>query len=575
MNFRGDQAGVCTFYQGSWPVIGLTRKTMRFTCSKLLHILAMVLAAFATQQTELIHAADTPVQRPNILFIVADDLGIGDLQCYGNPFVDTPVINSLSHAGVRLTDHYAPSPLCAPSRAGLLTGRYNHRTGAVDVPSNRGLDRIALSEKTFGDYFRHAGYRTALIGKWHNGLYCRDYLPHQRGFDLFYGFPNGGQDYWKWNLLRNDVAVPHDGRYLTDALNDEAVAFIRSSVNDAKPFALFLSHHVPHQPFQAPAAMVNKYRRRLGKDGSETVAIIYAMIEAMDTGLGRVFQTLKELGQWEQTVIVFTSDNGAQLSAATNRYHASFSGNKGDVGEQGIRVPAIVAWPGEIPAGRVVSTPIHGCDWLPTLYSLTGAAAPIGAKPLDGLNVMPMLLGQDQPALKSRVLPFQKNRYMPTAHSDAAIRQDRWKLVWPGVAETMSKDSARDNPSYLRGVVRPHWEMPLDRELGDVPAFQQKRLRLYDLDADPAERHDVAGRYPEKVAELSGQYDAWFDAVMVDWRHARQGILDHDREYWKDRAAPDAAALFKDFWQWKKTPRSVDSRTADPLKVFQGYWNTK
>ena len=155
-----------------------------------------------------IHAAEISERQPNVLFIIADDLGIGDLQCYGNPYVDTPAINSLANDGVLFTDHYAPSPLCAPSRAGYLTGRFNHRTGAVDVPSNRGLDRIALSEKTFGDYFRSAGYATSLIGKWHNGLYCRDYLPHQRGFDLFFGFPNGGQDYWKWNLLRNDVAVP-------------------------------------------------------------------------------------------------------------------------------------------------------------------------------------------------------------------------------------------------------------------------------------------------------------------------------------------------------------------------------
>jgi arylsulfatase A len=119
-----------------------------------------------------------------------------------------------------------------------------------------------LSEKTFGDYFRHAGYATALIGKWHNGAYSQDYLPNGRGFDLFFGFPNGGQDYWKWNLLRNDGAVPHDGRYLTDALNDEAITFIRA--HGAKPFALWLAHHAPHGPLQAPEALVQKYQKRLG-----------------------------------------------------------------------------------------------------------------------------------------------------------------------------------------------------------------------------------------------------------------------------------------------------------------------
>jgi len=169
----------------------------------LLAVLALVLVIKS-------HATE-PALKPNILFILADDLGWGDLRCYGNSVIDTPTLDGLAKSGIRFTDYYSPSPLCAPARASLLTGRHNHRTGAVDVPSNRGLDRLDSSEKTFGDYFRHAGYSTALIGKWHNGLYHRDHLPHRRGFDSFYGFPNGGQDYWKWNLLRNDDAAPHDG----------------------------------------------------------------------------------------------------------------------------------------------------------------------------------------------------------------------------------------------------------------------------------------------------------------------------------------------------------------------------
>ena len=558
-------------------------------------VIALLNALLSTLPVTLV-AADPPLknQPPNVLFILADDLGIGDLQCYGNPLVETPAINALAREGVLLTDHYAPSPLCAPSRAGYLTGRFNHRTGAVDVPSNRGLDRITLTERTFGDYFRDAGYATALIGKWHNGLYCNDYLPHRRGFDLFYGFPNGGQDYWNWNLLRNDDAVPHDGRYLSDALNDQAVSFIRSSQD--RPFAIFLAHHAPHSPFQAPDTLIQKYRQRLGSDGSENVAVIYAMIEAMDAGLARVFRTLKEQGLWEQTIIVFSSDNGAYLGkvdgVSTERYHGTYSGNKGDVGEQGIRVPAIVAWPGHIPGGRIVSTPVHGCDWLPTLYNLAkvmpaGQQTGRGRMPrqreleggrgdlrrFDGVDVMPMLLGQPQPALESRDLPFQKNRYLPAAHSDAAIRRGQWKLVWPGVPATMKKDSARDNPSYLRGIVRPHWEMPLDRQLDELPAFAEPKPRLFDLVADPSERHDLASAHPELVSGLVRRYDAWFNDVMGDWRRSRQAILDHDRTYWKHRRAPDGAALFEDFWQWSKAPQGINPETADPLKVFRGYWN--
>jgi len=536
------------------------------------HFLPLFAAVLVASFTAL-QAAET---KPNILFILADDLGWGDLRCYGNPIIDTPVLDSLAKDGVRLTAHYSPSPLCSPARAGFLTGRFNHRTGAVDVPSNRGLDRIDLSEKTFGDYFRHAGYATALIGKWHNGLYCRDALPHQRGFDLFYGFPNGGQDYWKWNLLRNDAAAPHDGRYLTDALNNEAIRFIREQ--KAKPFALFLAHHAPHSPLQAPEPLVQKYHERLGHDASEAVAITYAMIEAMDTGLGRVFQALRDEGLWENTLIVFTSDNGPVLQrdprlGSQKRFNGVYAGEKGATLEGGIRVPAIVAWPGHIPGGQTVDTPVHGCDWLPTLYSLTSEAAPGGAKPFDGLNLMPLLMGNPTPPLTDRSLFFQRNRYAPVTHTNAAIRQGRWKLYWPGDEGSLKKDSARDNPSYVRGILQPHWEMPLDRQLDPPTTAPQPPPRLYDLNADPAEEHDLAAAHPEIVQSLAQKHETWFSAVVADWQRSREAILEHDRAYWKDRTAPDPATLFKDYWLWKSTPKGTDPKTADPLKIFRGFWN--
>ncbi len=523
-------------------------------------------------------AAVDGASRPNILFILADDLGWGDLRCYGNPHVDTPALDALAKAGVRFTDHYTPSPLCAPARASYLTGRYHHRTGAVDVPSNRGLDRLDPSEKTFGDYFRHAGYSTALIGKWHNGLYHRDHLPHRRGFDLFYGFPNGGQDYWKWNLLRNDDAAPHDGRYLSDALNDEAIAFIRRRA--ARPFALFLAHHAPHSPLQAPAALVKKYRERLGPDASEAVVVTYAMIEAMDAGLARVFQVLQAEDLWEQTIIVFTSDNGPVLRRDSElgsqlRFNGVFSGEKESTLEGGIRVPGIVAWPGHIPGGRVVTTPVHGCDWLPTLYSLAGKSAPAGAKPFDGSNLMPLLEGKPVPALAERPLLFQRNRYAPARHANAAIREGRWKLYWPGDKASLVKDSGRDNPSYRRGLVLPHWEMPLDVELAAPTPAPQPAPRLYDLAADPGEQRDLAATHPEVVSALARKHDAWFGEVQAEWMQSRARIVADDRAAWQGRAAPDPAALFRDFWQWNSAPKGIDSKLADPLKVFPGYWSTR
>ena len=521
----------------------------------------------------------TPLQateKPNILFILADDLGWGDLGCYGNPHLDTPALDALAQAGARLTAHYSPSPLCSPARAGYLTGRYNHRTGAVDVPSNRGLDRITLAERTFGDLFRHAGYATALIGKWHNGLYCRDYLPHRRGFDLFFGFPNGGQDYWQWNLLRNDEAVAHDGRYLTDALNEESIRFIQSHRD--RPFALFLAHHAPHSPLQAPEDLVAKYRDRLGRAASEAVVVTYAMIEAMDRGLQRVFETLQQEDLWHRTLIVFTSDNGPMLGrdpqlGSQQRFNGSFSGEKQDVLEGGIRVPALVAWPGRIPAGQVIDLPVHGCDWLPTLLAQTDVPLPAEAAPFDGVNLMPLLLGKPSPSLTQRALPFQRNRYAPVPDCNAAIREGRWKLYWPGDEASLKKDGPRDNPSYFRGLTHPHWEMPLDRQLDPPSAAAQPAPRLYDLEADPAEQHDLAATHPDLVQSLTQKHTAWFSEVLAEWRHARAQILTHDRAYWKDRSEPDPAALFRDFWWWKSAPKGTDPRTANPLSIFHGFWN--
>jgi arylsulfatase A-like enzyme len=518
-------------------------------------------------------AAEVAAERPNVIFILADDLGWGDLGCYGNPRIDTPVLDGLAAAGVRLTAHYSPAPLCAPARAGYLTGRFNHRTGAVDVPSNRGLDRIDLTERTFGDWFRHAGYATALVGKWHNGLYSREQLPHRRGFDLFWGFPNGGQDYWAWNLLRNDEPVPHDGRYLTDALNDEAVRFIRDACG--RPFALMLAHHAPHAPLQAPERLVEKYRGRLGPDGSEAVAVTYAMIEAMDTGLGRVLQALEDEGLREKTVVVFTSDNGPVLGrqpqlGSQRRFNGGFSGAKQDVLEGGIRVPAIVAWPGRIPAGGVIDTPVHGCDWLPTLFGLTGSPVPSDARPCDGLDLLPLLLGEPAAAVADRPLLFQFNRYAPVRHCNAAIRAGRWKLVWPGDKAAQTKDGGRDNPSYLRGMVEPTWEMPLDRQLDPPSTATQPPPRLFDLEADPAERTDLAAAHPEIVVALAARHDAWFTEVYDEWRGARDRILRHDRAVWRDRSPPDPEVLFHDDWQWQAAPAGTDPTTSDPPTRARG-----
>ncbi len=507
--------------------------------------------------------------RPNVIFILADDLGVGDLACYNNPYLETPVIDGLAKKGIRLTNCCTGSALSAPSRAAILTGRYNHRTGAIDVSSNRGIDRISLSEKTMGDYFHNAGYATGLIGKWHSGLYNNEYLPFNRGFDLFYGFPNGVQDYRSWNLMRNGVYEKHDGRYLTDVINQEAIKFIESNRNN--PFFLFIAHHAPHAPLMAPDSLVQKYKAKNDGTYSDDVATMYAMIEAMDTGLGWVFKKLDELGLSRKTIIVFTSDNGAHILGTYARFRAGLSGNKSNVLEEGIRVPGIIVWPGKIKSGITMDTPVAGIDWLPTLFCQTGGKAPENAKPLDGVNLMPVFLQKKTMAKSDKTLYYQLNRYTPVKYSDATVKMGKWKLYWPGVPETMQKDNMRDGPSVAKGTVEEHWEMPIDYELPSYENVVTSSPKLFNLENDPSEKNDVSSDHPALVDSLKILYSNWFDQVNAEWRKSFNEMIIHDKAVWKDRPIPDPKSLFKDYWDWARA--KADSVKDDPLKVFRGYWS--
>lgn len=466
--------------------------------------------------------------KPNIVFILADDLGYGDLQCYGNPFIETPEINKLANEGVLFTKYYSPSSLCAPARAAILTGMYNHRTGAVDVSSNRAIDRIALSYKTIGDYFKEEGYSTGLIGKWHNGLYDLQYHPNNRGFDYFFGFLNGIQDYWNWNFDRNGTNVPADGRYLTDVITEGSLEFIEK--NRDNPFFLFISHHAPHIPYQAPDNLVKKYLARGSGKLNEKVATLYAMIESMDRGVGKVIDKLETLGLRDNTIIVFTSDNGAHNIGDDHRFQAGLSGTKGIVLEEGIRVPAIVSWPGRFPENKIITTPLHGCDWLPTLLKLVGSSSGI-IETADGIDISDILLKEGNKSMDKRDLYFQKNRYYPVAHSDAAIIEGKWKLYWPGIQETMKKES-KDNPPVWKGATQPHWEMPCDTL---IPAWNNAvplEPQLYNLIEDPSELHDLSALNPEIVNDLIQKWDKWFSDVMKDYKKSWKEIKNTEKRRW-------------------------------------------
>ena len=456
--------------------------------------------------------------RTNIILIVADDLGYGDVGYFGNPDLQTPHLDWMAEQGVVLTQHYAGSPICAPARASLLTGRYNHRTGAVDVPSNRGFDRIALSETTIADVFKSAGYATGMVGKWHNGAHDMRYHPNSRGFDEFAGFLNGGMDFWNWVLDYNGSPNTADGRYLTDVFTEEALSFIDR--HKSEPFFLYVPYNAPHDPLQAPEGLISKYEDR--EKFTPPVSRIYAMIERMDSGIGRILESLKVNGLGRDTLVIFTSDNGPVLGGegeeSRSRYNGMFTGSKYDVLEGGIRVPAILYWPDGLPKGERCDELVHFTDWLPTLTGIAGETS-LSDLSLDGRNVLDVLRGENNAAEPIRF--WQYNRYEPKPYNNAAMRDGRWKLYWPPIPEAQTKDPA-DNIPYFKYLTEAHTILDIDTTVWNPVLSEPKPPLLFDLENDPYEHCDVSGRYPDRLKSMINQWEAWFDNVLADWWEAQK-----------------------------------------------------
>ena len=450
--------------------------------------------------------------RPNIVFILVDDMGYGDIGAFGNDAVETPNLDRLASEGTRLTQHYSGSPMCAPARAALLTGKYPHRVGAIDVPGCRGLDRIALREATLADLFKHAGYATGMVGKWHNGSIDSRYHPNARGFDEFAGFRAGLMDYWEWVLDYNGTFRRADGRYLTDVFTEEAVAFIQR--HRKEPFFLYVAYNAPHRPLQAPQEDVSPFLET--GQFNRGVSILYGMNRRMDEGVGRIVEALERHSLAENTIIIFTSDNGPKFGAVgewdIGRYNGHFSGSKGSVLEGGIRVPAILRWPAGLDGGREFNDLIHFCDWLPTLLAAAGEY-PDKDVDLDGQNVLSVLRGEGGKVNTRRF--WQWNRYTPVANCNAAMRDGPWKLVRLSIPEAMCKptvDNERTRLLYTHPErVTDIWREPVVRDLS-----APRRPLLYDLDQDPYEQNDLVAAYPRRVRSMQQELDRWFESVMAD-----------------------------------------------------------
>lgn len=478
-------------------------------------------------------------QAPNLVLIVADDLGWGDLGCYpkGKAWGEetktpTPHIDALAASGVRCMQGYATGMVCAPSRAALLTGRNQQRFGYYGFEDS--LAPIPRDIRLLPEALQKAGYRTGMMGKWHFSS-AEGSWPLDRGFERFFGFIGGQHDYYQaavgekmHGLGRSSDAFVYDQdkpvsgiKFLTDEFTDRAIDFVAQS--GGKPFFLYLPYNAPHPPMQAPWEFLEKYagQRPDGKFTPRDVA--RASLENLDQNIGRLCQYLKEKGVLENTLIVFTSDNGGSDGGPDRmlQHNGGLKGRKSTFYEGGIRVPFILSWPAGLPAGKVYEKPVSQLDIYPTFLTLAGDP-PVRGSPLDGVDLIPFLTGKDSGVPHPRLFWSVENT------ATWAVRDNDWKLV--------REDS---DPTTLGGKFR-----------GDGP--REYKLQLYDLAADPEESTDLIAANPEIAARLQ--------SLMDDFRSQSKPSL----------ATPEVVASWKAFLEERKKTPELD-RAESPMGS-PGHW---
>ena len=429
-------------------------RSLRIAAGPLLALLVTLWASGSTIET---FGPPAPVP-PNVLLIVADDMGWGDLRLHGNERIDTPVLDRFAQESARF-DRFFVSPVCAPTRASLLTGRYHLRTGVSSVTG--GLETMRASEVTLAEALRGRGYATSLTGKWHLGAHY-PHTPQPQGFDRFVGFFEGHtNNYFDATLIDNGRSRPTRG-YITDVFTDRAIQFVRE--HRERPFFAYVAYNAPHAPYQVPDRYFDKYTAR-GLD--PVAASIYGMVENLDANVGRLLKTLDDLSLTGRTIVVFLTDNGPQ----TDRPNGGMKGRKGSVDEGGVRVPLFVRWPGHTQPGAVVRRNAAHIDIMPTLLEVTATPAPRNIA-LDGRSLVPLLEGRDTEWPDRRLFMHQRRDRTRVDSTPGSVRTDRWRLVRTPAAAA-----------------------------------------LYDMTADPGQRHDVASTHADVAGELRDAYDAWFADV--------------------------------------------------------------
>lgn len=436
-------------------------------------------------------AADQP-RRPNIVLILADDLGYGDLGCYGHPKFKTPRLDHLAQEGVRLSQFNTPMPFCAPTRASLLTGRYplRHRLTGNPAPDGGPLaDGLALSgnEVLLSELLRKAGYATAMVGKWHLGHKIPESLPIRRGFEEYLGILYSN-DMRPVQLVEDEKAIeyPLVQATLTQRYTDRAIRFIE--VNKGRPFFLYFAHAMPHKPL----ACTETFYKKSG-------AGLYADVMAeLDASVGRVLTKLKELGLEEQTLVVFTSDNGPWYGGSSG----GLRGMKGTSWEGGYRVPCLIRWPGRVPSGKVIAQPAVIMDLFPTVLAAAKIAPP-GDRVIDGKDLFPLLTGQAK-GHHEFIFGLQGPRL-------ATVRDSRWKLhVLPSRDRKDGKPGERwVDPRGPDGVtiLAPYEQAQPTEYPGLRTGDITKEMSLFDLANDPGEQKDVSAQNPDVVARLKDAYE--------------------------------------------------------------------
>lgn len=428
-----------------------------------------------------------PEARPNIVLIIADDQGWGDLSLHGNTNLATPHIDSLAHDGAQFERFYV-SPVCSPTRAELLTGRYHPRGGVYGTSA--GSERLDLDERTVAETLQAAGYATAAFGKWHNGSQ-HPYHPNARGFDEYYGFTSGHwANYFSPLLDHNGEMVRGEG-FVIDDFTDHALEFIEA--NQERPFFCYLPYNTPHSPMQVPDRFWNKFaeaelklrNREPDREDVPHTRAALAMVENIDWNVGRILAKLDALELADDTLVIYMSDNGPNGW----RWNGDMKGRKGSLDEGGLRVPGLFRWKGTITAGLTIDRIAGAVDMLPTLADFAGAER-VGDKPLDGVSLAPLLLGEAGDWPERTLMSFHRG-------SRVSVRDQRYRLDWEG--------------------------------------------RLYDIVNDPSQREDITEQEPEVAARLAAIADEQGQAVLAELEgNDRPFLIGHSELTWMP--ARDAVA---------------------------------